>query len=393
MSALPKGWKRARLDAVATLERATLRPEEIATGTRSVGMENIDGSGAFVDVGEVEAGELASNKFAFTPEHVLYGKLRPYLMKIARPDFAGACSTEILPIRANGTVSRDYLFHYLRQPRMIALANSRTAGANLPRLSPTDLATFPIDYPADAEEQRRIAGLLDEADALRRRRAEMIRLAGELVPSVFREMFGDIGKDASCQLPLDEVAEIGTGVMKGRKFNGQPVVELPYLRVANVQAGYLDLSEIKSITLAASDVERSRLRHHDVVLTEGGDHDKLGRGALWESQVDPCVHQNHIFRVRCDPTRLLPRYFAEYIRSSPAVAYFRRCAKKTTNLATINLGQLKRLPVHLPPLVRQGEFAERLAGIHALLTSQGRSARDLDALFRSLLHRAFRGEL
>ena len=108
-------------------------------------------------------------------------------------------------------------------------------------------------------------------------------LANDLVPSLFYEMFGDKMADPSQQSSLYEIAEIGSGVMKGRKLNGQATVELPYLRVANVQAGFLDLSEMKSIPVPICEVERYRLQHHDIVLTEGGDHDKLGRGRMGKS--------------------------------------------------------------------------------------------------------------
>lgn len=100
---------------------------------------------------------------------MLYGKLRPYLSKIARPNFAGVCSTDILPIRPGPSLDRDFLHHYLRLPNMVELANSRAAGANLPRLSPGVLAGFAVPLPP-LREQRRIAEVLDRADSLRAQR-------------------------------------------------------------------------------------------------------------------------------------------------------------------------------------------------------------------------------
>ncbi|EYT89770.1 hypothetical protein ThrDRAFT_04614 [Frankia casuarinae] len=88
-------------------------------------------------------------------------------------------------------------------------------------------------------------------------------------------------------------------------------------------------------------------------MTEGGDFDKLGRGAVWDGSIDPCLHQNHIFRVRCDKIRLLPEYLSTYSASTAGRSYFMGISKQTTNLASINKSQLSALPVPLPPLATQ----------------------------------------
>ena len=111
------------------------------------------------------------------------------------------------------------------------------------------------------------------------------------------------------------MAEVVSGVAKGRKLNGGPVREVPYLRVANVQAGFLDLSEIKTIPAKQSEVDALALERGDVVMTEGGDYDKLGRGALWDQDLPDCIHQNHVFRVRTNREQLLPTFFVHYLQT------------------------------------------------------------------------------
>ena len=106
---------------------------------------------------------------------------------------------------------------------------------------------------------------------------------------------------------LGNIAHIQTGLAKGKKV-GTPTRTVPYLRVANVQDGYVDLSELKEITVNAADLDRYKLQFGDVLFTEGGDFDKLGRGTVWHSQVDPILHQNHVFAVRVDKTKLLPEF-------------------------------------------------------------------------------------
>jgi type I restriction enzyme S subunit len=125
-----------------------------------------------------------------------------------------------------------------------------------------------------------------------------------------------------------------------------------YLRVANVQDGYLDLSEMKTIQVERSDLERYRVHPGDVLMNEGGDLDKLGRGCLWGGQYAPCVHQNHVFVVRCNAA-VLPAFLNKWTETSTARRYFMVAGKQTTNLASINKTQLGGLPIVTPPVSEQ----------------------------------------
>ena len=155
---------------------------------------------------------------------------------------------------------------------------------------------------------------------------------------------------------LVEIATVQTGLSKSATRQGK-FVSRPYLRVANVQDGYLDLGEVKYIDVPVEQQERFRLMPGDVLLTEGGDFDKLGRGCVWAGEIKDCVHQNHVFAVRVkESSQLAPRFLALLIQSDRSKAYFVSCAKQTTNLASINSSQLKQLPVLLPPLAEQQEI-------------------------------------
>ena len=161
-------------------------------------------------------------------------------------------------------------------------------------------------------------------------------------------------------MPLSDCAQVQTGVAKGRKLNSTEIITVPYLRVANVQDGFLDLSEIKSIDIRKSELNRYSLQTGDVLLTEGGDFDKLGRGFVWSGELPRCVHQNHIFAVRADRHILEPAYLAYLIQSSYGKSYFLTVAHKTTNLACINTTKLKAFPVSVPPLKEQRAIAHVL---------------------------------
>ena len=159
--------------------------------------------------------------------------------------------------------------------------------------------------------------------------------------------------------PLSSLSDVQTGIAKGKRVNGLPI-SLPYLRVANVQDGHVDLSVIKEITVGQTDVERYSLREGDVLFTEGGDFDKLGRGTVWQGQIVPCLHQNHVFAVRPKVSLLLPEFLAYQAASEYGRRYFQLSSKQSTNLASINSTQLKAFPVLLPPLPEQRKIAEIL---------------------------------
>ncbi|MFG2650011.1 restriction endonuclease subunit S [Streptomyces sp. NPDC048436] len=162
---------------------------------------------------------------------------------------------------------------------------------------------------------------------------------------------------------LSGLADVSGGVTLGRTVPEGASVELPYLRVANVQDGYIDTADMKTVRVLQSEVSRFAIRRGDVLLTEGGDFDKLGRGAVWDGRLEPCLHQNHVFRVRCRDSALLPEYLALYLASDEGRRYFLSIAKQTTNLATINSSQLKAMPILSPSLAEQRRIVEVLAAL------------------------------
>ena len=159
------------------------------------------------------------------------------------------------------------------------------------------------------------------------------------------------------EVPLRTVASVAAGVTLGSEPVGEGTVELPYLRVANVLDGSIDSTDVKQVRILRAQYERYALKKGDLLLTEGGDLDKLGRGAVWDGRIEPCLHQNHVFRVRCGE-RLSSDFLALYTASPAGRAYFQRVGKQTTNLASINSTQVKAMPVPVPPLEEQ----ERLLG-------------------------------
>ncbi|MBQ0961059.1 restriction endonuclease subunit S [Ideonella sp. 4Y11] len=159
---------------------------------------------------------------------------------------------------------------------------------------------------------------------------------------------------------LRDVAEIASGITLGRKPKGDQLVKVPYLRVANVQDGRLDLREVKTIDATPAEIAKWQLRDGDLLLTEGGDLDKLGRGTCWRNELPLCIHQNHLFRVRLSAEHCDPDFVALQIASPYGKAYFLAHAKKTTGIASINQSVLGNFPLMLPALDEQRVMAQRL---------------------------------
>jgi type I restriction enzyme S subunit len=152
---------------------------------------------------------------------------------------------------------------------------------------------------------------------------------------------------------LKYVASIQTGLTLGKDYAGRQTVARPYMRVANVQDGYLALETITHVSVPLEDVTRHELCAGDVLMTEGGDFDKLGRGYVWDGQIEGCLHQNHIFAVRPRRTFLEPHFLALLMTSAHGKKYFSTTSQQTTNLASTNSTKLRNFPLPLPSLDEQ----------------------------------------
>lgn len=243
-----------------------------------------------------------------------------------------------------------------------------------PELSKTltflDHETARID--ALIEEQQRLIELLKE-----KRQAVISRAVTKgLDPTVPMK---DSGVEWLGEVPahwnvgaLRWYATIQGGIAKGKDYEGRETVVMPYLRVANVQSGFVDLTEVKEISVLESEVERYSLRAGDVLMNEGGDNDKLGRGTVWQAQIEPCLHQNHVFAIRPNGS-LRAEWLATFTQSEQARTYFYLNSKQSTNLASISASNVMSLALPIPSVSEQQEILayleedrerhEQLAGV------------------------------
>ncbi|WP_294756189.1 restriction endonuclease subunit S [uncultured Flavonifractor sp.] len=285
-------------------------------------------------------------------------------------------------------VDKNYLFYFM--PSALKRIEEKTPFVTVKHLSAKELNKVKVPLPP-LDEQRRIAAVLDKISGLIAKRREQLDKLDELVKARFVEMFGDpvLNPMDWPTYQLADMADIVSGITKGRKTKEQDLIEVPYMAVSNVKDGYIDWTTIKTIWATQSEIDQYRLLPDDVLMTEGGDPDKLGRGAIIQNPLENCIHQNHIFRVRLNENIILPVYFAEFLQHQKAKQYFLRCAKQTTGIASINMTQLKELPTLVPPRALQKDFTNTVEQINKSKLTIQQSLDKLEVLKKALMQQYF----
>jgi type I restriction enzyme S subunit len=188
---------------------------------------------------------------------------------------------------------------------------------------------------------------------------------------------------------LGDCGEIQGGLQVTSKRKSLPLCR-PYLRVANVHRGQLDLTEIKAIRTTQAEADRTRLHSGDLLFVEGhANPHEVGRVAVWDGSVPNCVHQNHLIRVRLDPSVLLPAFAVAWFNSPAGASHFRRASKTTSGLNTISANTVRSAPTPLPPLDEQRRIAAILDMAHALRDRRRQVGSQLESLARSLFFDMF----
>ncbi len=400
---LPTGWELVNLGKLGSFINGD-------RGKNYPSQEDFCDSGIpFINAGHIQDGNIDLDSMNYISEERFNllgsGKIKPndivYCLRgslgktaIVKGINQGAIASSLVIIRPFDCVLTDYLYYFLTSSLGQSEILKYDNGSSQPNLSAKSVKEYTVPVPP-LEEQRRIAAILDKADAVRRKRQQAIALTEKLLRSAFLEMFGDpVTNPKGWEVSqLKNFSVIQSGIAKGKKIDRSKAVSIPYMRVANVQDGYLDLREIKKLEILPTDINKYILREGDLLLTEGGDPDKLGRGAIWYGKIKPCVHQNHIFCVRPDQTLAEPEYLSALIGSERGKRYFLQAAKQTTGIATINKTQLCGFPAFLPPLYLQQKYTQIVKLIRFTRTRLDDKYEQTDKLFNSLIQRAFSGKI
>ena len=282
--------------------------------------------------------------------------------KVGYLNFEACGNQSITGIFPCNSMNQRYLFYYLLSQREKILTDC--VGGAQAHISQGYVKNIKVPV-LPLSEQKQIVEVLTKLSTVISMQQNEIKTLDNLVKARFVEMFGDMLLNSLewPEKPLESLADIVSGITKGRKTTETGLIEVPYMAVSNVKSGYIDWTTIKTILATKQEIEQYRLMPDDILMTEGGDPDKVGRGAIIKNPLENSIHQNHIFRVRLDKSELLPAYFAEYLQHQKAKRYFLGCAKQTTGIASINMRQLRALPVLIPPLSLQNQFAAFVAEV------------------------------
>ena len=398
MSELPEGW------AKATLAELCLPVEKHDPRERP------DDRLVYIDIGGIDNQRIVEAKVINGSEapsrarqlvrvgDTVLSTVRTYLKKTAlvTEELDGAtASTGFCVLRPAQGIDRRFVFYRVLADDFVASLTAKQTGSSYPAVRDRDVFRAELAVPPEAEQRRIVAAIEEQfsrldasGESLRRARQKLDVLRSRGVEAAF---LGDWPWTT-----LGEIADIAGGVTKDTKREGDPsFVEVPYLRVANVQRGYLDLRDVATIRVPPDKAKMLQLEPGDVLFNEGGDRDKLGRGWVWSGEIERCIHQNHVFRARLrdgfDPK------FVSWHGNTFGRSWFEERGRQTTNLASLNLTTLKSFPVPAPPVDQQqrviAEIERKLSITDTMAGEIDRTLSRSAALRRSILEQAFSGKL
>lgn len=410
MSDLPHGWAEARLDELAATEVAAITDGPFGSnlktehykpsGPRVIRLQNI-GDGRF----HHERAHISPDRFEALRKHeacegdVIVAALGETLPRacIVPPNLGPSIvKADCIRVRIHEEINPRFVSAMLNSPPIRRYAAGQISGVGRPRLNLAKIRSLRVPVPPRAEQNRIVDAIeeqfsrLDQTELhLDQARRNLLRLRTVLLASL-------TPRDREWTT-LGEIAEVAGGVTKDSKRQSDPAfVEVPYLRVANVQRGYLDLGEVTTIRVPLEKAKALRLEPGDVLFTEGGDRDKLGRGWVWEGQISGCIHQNHVFRARLSSDQFSPKFVSLH-GNTFGQQWFEEMGKQTTNLASINLKTLKAFPVPRSSIEEQrrlvAEMERSLSILDALGAAIDHARIRAGHLRRSILERAFSGAL
>lgn len=419
---IPEGWEITRLKYLAdfepTCDTGYLTDESKITYTPMECVKN----GGFENRSALY-GNLSHTLTPFQNGDIAMAKVTPCFENgnIAIMDnlFSGfgLGSSELFIFRPK-RISTRYFFYWLQNKAFVARACSTMTGTGgLKRISPSFIRNCPVHCPS-TDEQTKISDYLDakcsEIDDLLTSVHSSIEEYKKLKQTVItqavtkgvrseREMkdsgvewIGEIPKEWR-KTQLRHCATIKSGITLGKSYSKDTIlIERPYLRVANVQGGYVDLNDLATIEVTPDEDLKYRLHSGDVLMTEGGDRDKLGRGCVWHGEIEPCLHQNHVFAVQTNETILLPEFLEYLTASDVGRSYFDVTAIKTTNLACTSSSKVLAFTIPLPPVEEQIEIVsfikKRSLELNKLIMKKELLVQELESYKKSLIYEIVTGK-
>jgi type I restriction enzyme, S subunit len=281
-----------------------------------------------------------------------------------------------------------FLAHIVKAAEPIVLSWVRATTAD--NFSVESLRNLEIPLPP-LDEQRRIAAILDKADALRQKRKRAIALLDSLTQSIFADMFGDPAHNR-LGLPVGKIGDLLDSATYGSSGKAGPTGEYPMLRMGNLTtAGRMDYSDLKYIDLADGEVERYTVKRGDILFNRTNSAELVGKTAVFDRD-DPHAFAGYLVRARTK-SGYSPEYVSGYLNSSHGKKTLRGMAKSIVGMANINAKEMQTIPILVPDQASQQQYAKLIEGIRERQTRYEDSLRESEHLFTSLQDRAFSGQL
>ena len=412
---IPKGWELRRAKTLFTQSNSKgNKIEVLLTPTQKYGVVPQSQLEGVVQVKEDT--DLQMFKTIHKGDFVI--SLRSFQGGFEYSLYEGVCSPAYQVFYPTSPICDTYYRYLFKSQSFISKMNNLTVGIREGKnIQYIDFANSQIPVPPIAEQER-IAAFLDaecaKIDAVLEKTRASIEEYKKLKQAVITQAvtkgirgdrpMKDSGIEWIGEIPaewrktqLRHCAAIKSGITLGKKYEKtDSLVERPYLRVANVQDGYVDLSVLTTIKVTQDEDLKYRLHAGDVLMTEGGDRDKLGRGCVWHGEIEPCLHQNHIFAVQTSKDTLLPEFLEYLTVSDVGRSYFDVTAIKTTNLACTSSSKVLAFTIPLPSVEEQAEIVEALntkcAGIDALIAKKQQYLTEIENYKKSLIYEYVTGK-
>ena len=351
-------------------------------------------SGRILEKVRVPTTKLGPSTYQFTAGTVLYSKLRPYLNKVVLADEDGFATTELVPLRCNpDRVLPSYLASFLRSSEFLNFANTVVAGSKMPRMVMSKFWRYEVPVPP-LSEQRRIAAILDKAEALRSKRREALAQLDRLAQSIFVEMFGtyEKGQIRWTTIPLAELAsDMKIGVLRSSEEFGDDF-GFPYVRMNAVgRSGEFLRELVQKTDVTEEELEEYCLQQGDILFNTRNSKELVGKTAIFR-ETGEYVYNNNLMRLRfhgqVDAEYMAQCFLTPFMRQE---LEFRKSG--TTSVFAIYARDVCTVQIPEPPIELPREFSKRRQALYRTSLKMAAQEQETTRLFAALQHRAFQGEL
>jgi type I restriction enzyme S subunit len=290
-------------------------------------------------------------------------------------------------------LSFRFLYWALKSPMLRHQYDRHRLGTGVPRLNIAHVRDLKIPLPPLAE-QKRIAAILDKADAIRRKRQEAIALTEEFLRSAFLDMFGDPVTNPKGW----STVEIGTLVTDSQYGTAEKANTdgkgLPVLRMNNITAaGEIDLSKMKWCPIEPNETEKYTVRKDDLLFNRTNSPELVGKTAVWKGGNATHAYAGYLVRFRFDEQRVLPEYVSAFLNSGYGKRYLFVKAKPSNNMSNFSASLFRTIPIPVPTMALQQQYRLLRLSIRKTTEQMLSKKTETNNLFNALVQRAFRGEL